>query len=61
MRGATTTIIITTTITTTTSKFLPPLGAENSEFPTCVRDAEKETHKQQVLWEKQYVKTKTKL
>ena len=46
-RGATITII------TTNSKFLPPLGAENSEFPVCLlRDAEKETHKHKVLWEK---------
>ena len=31
-RGAT----ITTIITTTNFKFLPPLGAENSEFPVCL-------------------------
>ena len=34
-RGATT-ITTTITTTTTTSKFLPPLGAENSEFPICL-------------------------
>ena len=29
-------IIIIITMITTNSKFLPPLGAENSEFPVCL-------------------------
>ena len=43
-------------LTTIISTFSPPPGVENFRFPTfalCqLRDAEKETHKHKVLWEK---------
>ena len=59
LRGAT----ITTITTTITTRVSPPPGVRNFGFSICalclLRDVEKETHKQQVLWERKLVYLKS--